>query len=851
MTTITIYALFGDDTRVLVTDKNGDPIFWTINIVVLILFGLEIILASLVNPGYFNGFFFYLDIVSTISLLLDIGWVTEHLFDTTKPAKNSSSQQLQKAGRASRVGTRTGRIVRIVRLVRLIKLYKRAQQLLQEQEKNLLREQQFEEMCIYSNMNTPRHKQRSRVISRQITSGHRIRANSKKISSSFAVNKNNSKDHNNINKKQIQQVKMMQKKKKIYIQYKQIYTKNLVIVESKVGQRLSDLTTQRVIVLVLSIMISVPLFDYNTYIESVTTYGNGLSPIYAFQAEVETPIMIANMKMYIDFHKNQRKQLIEIVLKETTNQCCSHYPNSYFPDDLVSADTLRSEEKFTIELKIGGKIIGYSIIDERRDVQLNAILSIVRTIFISLILTSGAIFFTRDAENLILIPINNMIKKVKRIAENPLEAAQMEEREALAFEQLVKDGNIQEIARLKELEKYETTILEKLIIKIGALLAIGFGEAGSQIIAQNMKKGGEVDPLIPGKKIMAIFGFCDIRNFTDATEVLQTGVMVFVNEIAEIAHAIVDQYLGQANKNIGDSFLLVWKFQENDYFFNVYNQLELKKEKRISELADLPIHAFLNIMAQITLSKKLQKYQLNAKLNQRLPNFKVKMGFGLHVGWAIEGAIGSNYKIDASYLSPNVNMSARLEAATKQFGTNLLISGKLYEILTPKCQKQCRHIDRVLVKGSLIPMNLYTVDVNLQNIIDKNVGRDMFQNQDKFVNEIQKKKHRVQQRLLRNKLKEDIISLKVHISDRFKNNKELIAMREFFTEDFYKEWNYGFQNYLEGNWKTAYYAFQKTLDMLIHVNYIDGPSNTLIEVIQYHNMQAPQDWQGFRALTEK
>jgi len=49
------------------------------------------------------------------------------------------------------------------------------------------------------------------------------------------------------------------------------------------------------------------------------------------------------------------------------------------------------------------------------------------------------------------------------------------------------------------------------------------------------------------------------------------------------------------------------------------------------------------------------------------------MGFGLHVGWAIEGAIGSSFKIDASYLSPNVNMASRLEAATKQFGTGLLV----------------------------------------------------------------------------------------------------------------------------------------------------------------------------------
>lgn len=50
--------------------------------------------------------------------------------------------------------------------------------------------------------------------------------------------------------------------------------------------------------------------------------------------------------------------------------------------------------------------------------------------------------------------------------------------------------------------------------------------------------------MIPGKKIMAVFGFCDIRNFTDATEVLQTGVMVFVNEIAEITHGTVDEFCG-------------------------------------------------------------------------------------------------------------------------------------------------------------------------------------------------------------------------------------------------------------------------------------------------------------------
>ena len=122
----------------------------------------------------------------------------------------------------------------------------------------------------------------------------------------------------------------------------------------------------------------------------------------------------------------------------------------------------------------------------------------------------------------------------------------------------------------------ETVILEKLIMKIGALLAVGFGEAGSEIIASNMSQGGDVDPMLPGKKMMAIFGFCDIRNFTDATEVLQQGVMVFVNEIAEIVHGMVDHYNGSANKNIGDAFLLVWKFRKDDYGYDEANPQLLK-----------------------------------------------------------------------------------------------------------------------------------------------------------------------------------------------------------------------------------------------------------------------------------
>lgn len=44
--------------------------------------------------------------------------------------------------------------------------------------------------------------------------------------------------------------------------------------------------------------------------------------------------------------------------------------------------------------------------------------------------------------------------------------------------------------------------------------------------------------------------------------------MLFVNEIGDICHSIVDRYSGAANKNVGDAFLFVWKFDKEDMYMN-------------------------------------------------------------------------------------------------------------------------------------------------------------------------------------------------------------------------------------------------------------------------------------------
>ena len=56
-------------------------------------------------------------------------------------------------------------------------------------------------------------------------------------------------------------------------------------------------------------------------------------------------------------------------------------------------------------------------------------------------------------------------------------------------------------------------------------------------------------------------------------------------------------------------------------------------------------------------------------------NYEVKVGFGLHLGWAIEGAIGSQYKIDLTYLSSDVSRAYFLESITNNYGKLVVLSG--------------------------------------------------------------------------------------------------------------------------------------------------------------------------------
>ena len=75
----TIYALFADDFRIICTMKSTDNVFDGFTFFCFAMFFVEIILSIFVKKGYAFSFFFYLDLISTFSLIIDITFINEQI----------------------------------------------------------------------------------------------------------------------------------------------------------------------------------------------------------------------------------------------------------------------------------------------------------------------------------------------------------------------------------------------------------------------------------------------------------------------------------------------------------------------------------------------------------------------------------------------------------------------------------------------------------------------------------------------------------------------------------------------------------------------------------------------------
>jgi class 3 adenylate cyclase len=135
-----------------------------------------------------------------------------------------------------------------------------------------------------------------------------------------------------------------------------------------------------------------------------------------------------------------------------------------------------------------------------------------------------------------------------------------------------------------------------------------------------------------------------------------------------------------------------------------------------NRVAERSLIGLLQMLIEITINATLNPWRKHPAILARMPDFEIKLGFGLHMGWAVEGALGSEQKIDASYLGAHVNLSMFLEEHTKEYGVPLLMSGEVYDLLCPTVQMRCRWLDSMSVVGRDEPLDIFTFDYTLEGI---------------------------------------------------------------------------------------------------------------------------------------
>ena len=639
--------------------------------------------------------------------------------------------------------------------------------------------------------------------------------------------------------------------------------------QSRVGAEMSDRTTKKVIIGILIMLICVPLFQPEEvqYINDFLMYevmDRWTMRNFINQTNIGNSSEIASAIDAWDFAERQ--------LIATTNciyilyQQGKNVEKEVYVANKPDPSALRATEREIITISKASSDFYklHGIFDTSAKAFEEAWLGVLLTTFVIALLAVGTMTFASDVNNLVIIPIERMVQLVTEISSNPLGG----------------DLNSKIGDTENTYDGMETTVLLRTITKIAGLMRVGFGEAGAEIIGRNLNlsqsdEGGSahsMNLLGNGRKIESIFAFCDVRNFTDTTECLQEEVMLFVNRIAHILHNHVVQCGGAANKNIGDAFLLTWKVDPS------------KMRTGIPEdhgyVADRALLSLIKTMVEMV---RYEEFICNfsptavATLFERMPSYSCRIGCGLHFGWAIEGAIGSDTKIDASYISPHVNLTEFLEGATKDYGIPLLMSEPFYELLTPMAQVYCRKVDSILKSENDKISSLFTYDIKVEGVIEvKAISKDATKHGQRMSSErkihkitaikksektaqveTRRKSHALHEHIRPSiKHRKDeilgggapIIEMAPFLPDVWDTDKDLVDIRCHFNGRCRRYWDRALDFYLKGDWQSARYTLCQ-LDQIMTVD--DGPSDFLMRYMEKFAFVAPQNWQGFRDINAK
>jgi len=199
------------------------------------------------------------------------------------------------------------------------------------------------------------------------------------------------------------------------------------------------------------------------------------------------------------------------------------------------------------------------------------------------------------------------------------------------------------------------------------------------------------DKLIDDKNASASLGgslqvatvlFSDIRSFTTFSERNgPTETVAMLNEYFTMMVDLIMDNGGILDKFIGDAIMAVYGAPFSTH-----------------EDADN------SLKTAIQMQFALNVFNMKRKMAGKDP---IEIGIGLNTDEVIAGNIGSRKRMDYTVIGDGVNLAARLEGATKAYGTRLLVSEFTVEALTQ--EYQLREVDRITVKGKTKPVAIFEV----------------------------------------------------------------------------------------------------------------------------------------------
>jgi adenylate cyclase len=193
---------------------------------------------------------------------------------------------------------------------------------------------------------------------------------------------------------------------------------------------------------------------------------------------------------------------------------------------------------------------------------------------------------------------------------------------------------------------------------------------------------GEGETALGGRLQKATVLFSDVRQFTSLTERL--GAQETVQLLNEYFSIMVDCILseqGILDKFIGDALMAVFgvPFQRADD-------------------ADRAVQASLRMF------RGLRDFNARRASENKPP---IRMGVGINTGELVSGNIGSLKRMEYTVIGDHVNLGARLETLSKQYGVSFLISEFTADALQRKYLM--RKVDHVIVLGKSQPVRVYQV----------------------------------------------------------------------------------------------------------------------------------------------